>query len=72
MADLERRVADAERKAERAVITALGAVETIKHMQRAAEHAHAQQAEQLAAMRKMLGIVEALSSHVLGDAKGGE
>lgn len=62
---LEARVACAEAKAERAAEVALGAVETIKHMQKAAEHAHAREGEQLAAMRQMVSVVESLSHQIL-------
>ncbi len=62
---LEGRLDRAEAKADRASEVAMGAVETIKHFQTAAEHAHAKEGEQLAAMRKMVNMVETLSRHVL-------
>jgi len=62
---LEARVSRAEAKADRAAEIALGAVETIKHFQSAAEHSHAKEGEQLAAMRKMVSVVEVLSNAVL-------
>ena len=62
---LEARLDRAEAKADRAAEVALGAVETIKHFQSAAEHAHAKEGEQLAAMRKMVNMVETLSRHAL-------
>lgn len=66
---LEARVTSAEIKAERAAEVALGAVETIKHMQNAAEHSHAREGEQLAAMRKMVNVVESLSKQILSAPK---
>lgn len=64
-AEIMKRLERAEAKADRAAEVALGAVETIKHFQAAAEHGHAKEGEQLAAMRKMVNIVESLSSAVL-------
>ncbi len=63
---LAERVERAEAKADQAAEVAMGAVETIKHLQAAAEAAHAREGENLAAMRKMVNIVEALSRPLLG------
>lgn len=61
---LEARLDHTEAKVDSAAEVALGAVETIKHFQSAAEYAHAKEGEQLAAMRKMVNMVETLSRHV--------
>lgn len=62
---LEQHMLAVQRKTDLAVETALGAIETIKHAQRALEHAHAQQAEMLAAQRKLTAMVESNAQHAL-------
>jgi hypothetical protein len=62
---VEARASHAEKRADDAASVALGAVETIKHFQKAAEHGHAQTGEILAATRKMVGVVETLAAAVL-------
>jgi len=67
---LESRILAAESKAETAAQVALGAVETIRHMQSAAEHSHAKEAEQLSAMRKMVAMVESMAKVALSQSAG--
>lgn len=66
---LERWRTATEKKLELAVQIALGSVETIRHMQAAAEHAHAKAGEEMAAQKKMVVMFEALAKRAFdGDA----
>jgi len=67
--DLAERLDRAEQKADSAAQVALGSVETIKHMQSASEHQHAKEGDQLAAMRKMVNMVEAMAKQILVSTK---
>jgi hypothetical protein len=70
IARLEMRMLEGLRKADHAAEVALGAIETVKHQQSAAEHAHAQTAELLAAMRKLLAMTESLAQAALAKVHG--